>query len=65
MYLDREMLGTQAYWLDRAVMQLEDAGWYVDVPGGSPRQLRRLLQIYYGLDFLLQVGTAPEAVRSS
>ncbi len=45
MDLDRDVLGGQAYWLGRIVMQLEDAGLHIDAPNGPTRQLRQMLQI--------------------
>lgn len=57
MDLDRDVLCTQTYWLDRIVMQLEDADLYIDTPNGPTRQLRQMLQINYGFD--LFYGLAP------
>lgn len=54
--LDHQVLHAQADWLNHAVMQLEDAGWTGYVPGGSTRQLRRLLQVNFGFDLLFGLG---------
>ncbi|WP_448120943.1 hypothetical protein [Xanthomonas arboricola] len=57
MALDRNILVAQAYWLDRVVMRIEDQSRFVYLPGGTTRQLRRLLQIDFGFDFL-KIGAA-------
>lgn len=57
MDLDRDVLCDQTYWLDQAVMRLEDAGLYSDDPNGPTRQLRQMLQVNYGFD--LFYGLAP------
>ena len=56
MDLDREVLAVQSYWLDQVVMQLEDAGLYIDPPNGPTRQLRKMLQINYGFDLFYGLG---------
>ncbi|MBD9368397.1 hypothetical protein IB242_06830 [Xanthomonas sp. XNM01] len=56
MDLDRDVLLTQSYWLDRIVMQLEDAGLYRDAPGGPTRHLRQILQVNYGFDLFYGLG---------
>lgn len=54
--LDRRVLRAQAHWLDRTVMQLENAGWMGYTPGGPTRQLRHLLSVNYGFDLLFGLG---------
>ncbi len=56
MDLEREMLAIQTDWLVRVVMQLEDAGLYVDTPNGPTRQLRNLIHINYGFDLFYGLG---------
>ncbi|WP_313413539.1 hypothetical protein [Stenotrophomonas sp.] len=55
--LDRNVLGAQSQWLNRTILEMEDAGWCGYIPGGTTRQLRRLLSVDYGFDLLF--GLSP------
>lgn len=54
--LDCHVFRAQAHWLDRVILQLEDAGWTEYRPGGPTRELRRLLSVNYGFDLLFGLG---------
>ncbi|OBU48949.1 hypothetical protein, partial [Stenotrophomonas maltophilia] len=50
--LDCHVFRAQAHWLDRVILQLEDAGWTEYRPGAPTRELRKLLSVNYGFDLL-------------
>ncbi|MDH1175424.1 hypothetical protein [Stenotrophomonas maltophilia] len=50
--LNCHVFRAQAHWLDRVILQLEDAGWIGYRPGGPTRELRKVLSVNYGFDLL-------------